>query len=189
MKINSANISYNYKITTLPLILVLLLFSCEDKQDYASTNYISKASTKLHLSEEFITDKFVKNGNSIIETKALNVPDTDLIVNGFIGGLRRPFATHRASFVLADESLERCDEIDDDHCNTPWDVCCEDRNKVMLGTLTVQFTDTNGSVLRGNIQNIHRLRPGIGIQIHGKVAKESLPNAMVINASKFMIKN
>jgi hypothetical protein len=189
MKIKSAKIPHTYITNVATAILASLLFSCEDKQDYASASYESKASTKLHLSEEFITDKFIKNGISIIEAKALNIPNTELVVNGFIGGLRKPFATHRATFVLADESLERCDEIDDDHCNTPWDVCCEDRNKVMLGTLTVQFTDTNGSVLRGNIQNIHRLRPGIGIQIHGKVAKESLPNAMVINASKFMIKN
>ena len=189
MKIKTTKISHTYVIHTVTVILVLLLFSCEGKQEYASTYYESKASAKLHLSEEFIADKYVRNGISIIEAKVLNVPDTELVVNGFIGGLRKPFATHRATFVLADETLERCDEIDDDHCNTPWDVCCEDRNKVMLGTLTVQFTDTNGSVLSGNIQNIHGLRPGIGIQIHGKVAKESLSNAMVINATKFMITN
>ena len=189
MKNNSPKILQNYIIIVATVILVSLLLSCEGKQDYENSNYESKASTKLHLSSEFITDKFFNNGISIIEAKAINVPHTELVVNGFIGGLRKPFATHRATFVLADESLERCDEIDDDHCTTPWDVCCEDRNRVMLGTLTVQFTDVNGSVLRGNIQNIHGLRPGIGIQIHGKVAKESLANAMVINASKFMIKN
>ena len=176
-------------INVVTVVLVSLLFSCEGKQDYANTNYESKVSTKLHLSKEFITDKYIKKGISIIKAKTLNAPNTELVVNGFIGGLRKPFATNRASFVLADDSLERCDEIDDDHCTTPWDVCCEDRNKVMLGTLSVQFTDVNDSVLRGNIQNIHGLRPGIGIQIQGKVAKESLPNAMIINANKFMIKN
>jgi len=189
MKNKSIYKLHTYIINIATVTFVSLLLSCEGIQDEASNNYESKTTTKLNLSKEFIADKFVNNGNSIIEAKALNVPNTDLVVNGFIGGLRKPFSTHRATFVLADETLKRCDEIDDDHCNTPWDVCCEDRNKVMLGTLTVQFTDTNGSVLRGNIQNIHGLRPGIGIQIHGKVARESLANAMVINASKFMIKN
>ena len=28
-------------------------------------------------------------------------------------------------------------------------------------TLTVQFTDTNGTALHGNIQNTHGLRPGM----------------------------
>ena len=189
MRIKATKISHTYIIHLVTVSLLLLLFSCEGKQDYASTYYETKASAKLALSEEFIADKYIKDGISIIEAKKLNVPNTELVVNGFIGGLRKPFATHHATFVLADETLERCDEVDDDHCNTPWDVCCEDRNKIMLGTLTVQFTDTNGSVLHGNIQNIHGLRSGIGIQIHGKVAKESLANAMVINASKFMITN
>ena len=161
MKNKSTNISHTYIINIAKVILVSLLLSCENKLEYASTNYESKASIKLHFSKKFLTDKFVNDGISVIEAKALNVPNTDLVVNGFIGGLRKPFATHRATFVLADESLERCDEINDDHCTTPWDVCCEDRNKVMLGTLSVQFTDANGSVLRGNIQNIHGLRPGI----------------------------
>ena len=37
----------------------------------------------------------------------------------------------------------------------------------MPGTLSVQLTDMNGEI----IENIHGLRPGIGIQIHEKVAK------------------
>ena len=41
----------------------------------------------------------------------------------------------------------------------------------MPGTLSVQLTDMNGEILRDNIENIHGLRPGIGIQIHEKVAK------------------
>jgi len=189
MKNKTNKILHNYIINVLNLILISLLFSCYGKEDSTSTKYESKAFIKVDLSEDFIAETILKKGISVIEARALNVPNTDLIVNGFIGGLRKPFATHRATFVLADESLEKCDEIDDDHCSTPWDVCCEDRGKVMLGTLSVQFTDENGSVLHGNIENIHGLRPGIGLQIQGKVAQESLPKAMLINVSKFRIKN
>ena len=59
----------------------------------------------------------------------------------------------------------------------------------MPATLSVQLTDMNGEILRDNIENIHGLRPGIGVQIQGKVDPESLPNAMLINVNKFKIKN
>ena len=41
----------------------------------------------------------------------------------------------------------------------------------MPGTLSVQLTEMNGEILRDNIENIHGLRPSIGIQIHEKVSK------------------
>ncbi len=106
----------------------------------------------------------------LIEPEVLNPSWIYLTVNGFIGGLRIPFANHRETLVLKEDSLPIFDRIDDD-CSRLWKICSEDWNKVMPGTLSVQLTDMNGEILRDNIENIHGLRPSIGIQIHEKVAK------------------
>ena len=106
----------------------------------------------------------------LIEPDVLNPSWIYLTVNGFIGGLRIRFANHRETLVLKEDSLPIFDRIDDD-CSRLWKICSEDWNKVMPGTLRVQLTDMNGEILSDNIENIHGLRPSIGIQIHEKVAK------------------
>jgi len=106
----------------------------------------------------------------LFEPEKLISSDAYLKVNGFIGDLRIPIANHRETLFLTENWLLIWDRIDDD-CSRLWIICSEDWNKVVLGTLSVQLTDMNGEILPDNIENIHGLRPSIGLQIHEKVAK------------------
>ncbi|MFW5883723.1 MAG: hypothetical protein ACOCVG_05080 [Verrucomicrobiota bacterium] len=70
-----------------------------------------------------------------------------VVVSGQIGGMVEPFGEGYALFMLADESLMFCDETGDMACQTPWDACCEDPEKVKANRLLVQFADASGEVL------------------------------------------
>ena len=53
---------------------------------------------------------------SVCEFRELQDTDGEFIVEGFIGGRKNPFVENRAIFILGDESLETCDEKDNDTC-------------------------------------------------------------------------
>jgi hypothetical protein len=76
--------------------------------------YDSKRFIKLSLTEEFLTGKFLKDGIMLVEPEKLISSDSYLKVNGFIGDLRIPFANHRETLVLKEDSLPIFDRIDDD---------------------------------------------------------------------------
>lgn len=47
-----------------------------------------------------------------------------------------------ATFRLVDDSLNHCAEMEgDDHCDTPWDYCCEDPEALRRYTVNVEFLD------------------------------------------------
>ena len=92
-------------------------------------------------------------------------------------------------FRSGDESLETCDELPDDHCPTPWDACCEDKDKILAGTLSVQILDENASLKRmiGSLEGIQGLQAGSKIKILCEVDKESIPDSMLVNARQIQI--
>ena len=177
-----------YKSLAIKIMLfgILCVSSCDKNKEISKEN-INKYK-KAEISDEFISNSTVDDGISVIEAKQFNTPSKEIVVNGFIGGLRNPFALNRASFVLGDNRLETCDKKPDDHCPTPWDACCEDRNKIIEGTINIQFIDKNGSVLRGSLYDVHGLKPGIQIQVQGMVDNESTMEAMLVNAKRIIIK-
>lgn len=106
-----------------------------------------------------------------------------LIVLGQIGGTLKPFTTGYAGFVLSDEEVVFCDEMEDDHCSTPWDACCEDKEKLKANRASVQFVDAEGIPLSGGLKGVEGLQELEKVIIVGEVALQSTPNNLVINAS------
>lgn len=142
----------------------------------------SKDYPKAKLSFKIFSETDLGTPISVTEAKKKNRIGEKLVIDGFIGGQKRPFASNRASFILADLSLETCDVIPGDSCPTPWDVCCEDRKVVLGATMNIQFLDKNGSLIHGTAEGVQDLKPGLKIRIHGKVSDKSLPESMVLNA-------
>ena len=155
-------------------------FISANEEELSGNN--SKVYPKAKLSFKIFSEIDLGNPISITEAKKKNRIGKELVIDGFIGGQKRPFASNRASFILADLSLETCDKIYGDTCPTPWDVCCEDRKVILNATMNIQILDKNGSLIHGTVEGVQGLKPGLKIRIQGKVSDKSLPESMVLNA-------
>lgn len=183
------------KYTLLKLISILIITSTFSGCD--SSPHDSKHSVDINYQENqypkailpinlFVTDLH-DSSISVLEARRRNLVGKNLSVEGFIGTRRDPFSANRASFILGDDTIETCDQILGDNCPTPWDACCEDRNKIRERILSIQILDNNHSLIHGNLNGVGGLKPGLKIKVLGTVDTHSLPSAMVLNATKIQI--
>jgi hypothetical protein len=158
--------------------LVLVLTAC-GPNDSASISQTSKDDilATMQLSEA------PKNVLSVASVRAQANPRTPITVRGQIGGTRLPFVDGYAGFVLADPELVFCDEMGDDHCNTPWDACCEDPDRLKAMRVSVQFVDAIGNPIQQNLQTSIGLNELDEVVVIGTVAESSTPTNVIIEAT------
>lgn len=112
-------------------------------------------------------------------------PGDEVVFEAKVMGTETPFIDGRALVVVGDEgTLDSCDVMEgDDHCRTPWDVCCEDREEILNGTVTVQVVDENGKVLPHGLKGVNGLKELSRLRIKGTVAPMSTAQALIVNAT------
>ena len=115
-------------------------------------------------------------------------PDTRVVFEARIGGSRDPFVENRAVFFVADPSLADCDTIEEDHCKTPWDYCCEPQDNKRKHMATVQVVDAGGQPLKLSLQGEHGLTPGVTVYISGTVEQVDDAGNFVVNADSIYVK-
>jgi hypothetical protein len=108
-----------------------------------------------------------------------------VIIEAKVMGTETPFVDKRALFVVGDEgTLTSCDlRGGKDHCETPWDNCCDDPDALRAGTATIQIVDDGGQVLKHGIRGVHGLKELSRVRIEGVVAPQSTADALIINAT------
>jgi len=105
-----------------------------------------------------------------------------VVVRGKIGGLVAPFADKYAMFLLADTSLT----IATCGTQTPWDYCCEPREKVMANLATIQVVDAAGKLLKLPLRGVSGLTPMADVVVQGTVAKADT-NILIVNAKNIYV--
>jgi len=132
--------------------LILALAGCGGPEP-DQTSSPSRPDQLAHL--------FLENAPSIPTPVAQIVSDpvegAEVSITGRIGGTLHPFGEGFAVFFLADDSLVFCNERPGDPCETPWDACCEDPEKITAGRLLVQFHDESGEVLPQSLEGVNGL--------------------------------
>jgi len=174
------NIHYHIS-TTLLTSLLIFNSGCSE-----SSNREAK-SEKAKISDSFMSKKDLGMALSVIELTENNYTGKEFIIEGFIGGRKKPFAQNSALFILGDHSLQTCDEKAKDNCPTPWDVCCEDRKKVASSTLSVQVLDSKGMLLSGTLDGVEGLEAGAHVKVKGRLDQNSQTNAFIINAKNIYL--
>ncbi len=111
----------------------------------------------------------------------------DIVVRGRIGGRTDPFVAGRAVFMLADAALPTCAERHGDGCPTPWDYCCEPRDKLIANTATIQVVGPDGQPLRTDVANTHGLKPTAEVVVVGTVRTHDA-GALVVDARQIWVK-
>ncbi len=161
--------------------LLFLIMGCERK------NSVEPTGPKADMDAGIITNEDLGESISVREARELNKPKTRLVMEGFIGGRKKPFSTTKAVFTFGDDSLETCDEIPGDNCPTPWDACCEDRRKINSSTISVQVLNKQGELMSGTLKGVNGLLPGKRIRILATVDEKSIEESMIVNAEKIKV--
>ena len=179
------------KNLTTTILLSLVIFSCQKEESHNHTNSTASTSEdfskKATIPDGFITKNPLGESISVLEARSRNEPAKQMIVEGAICGILEPFTSNRAMFILGDLSIKTCDKTPGDNCPTPWDACCEDRKKIISGSLTVRLLDENGTLKDGTLKNVNGLNAGRKIKVQGVVSTQSIPSSMISNATQIQL--
>lgn len=122
----------------------------------------------------------------VAEVKKSATAGQEVVLFGRIGGRKDPFVSGRAMFMLSDRSIPSCAEKHSDGCPTPWDYCCEPKETVLAGTLTVEIVGSDGKPLKTGLSGVHGLEPLADVFVRGKVVGAG--NDLVIDATGVYVK-
>ena len=112
----------------------------------------------------------------------------EVVIRGRIAGRAEPFTEGRAQFQLVDMSVKACNEMPDDKCESPWDMCCEDKKTIADNSVTVQVAGAAGRPLKSELKGVNGLRPLSEVTVKGKVQKSPDGKAVTVNATEMFVK-
>jgi hypothetical protein len=148
-----------------------------------SDSEVATASAALAPSSHILLSEAPTPAIPVGQARKEALPGQEVTVIGQVGGVRDPIAENYASFVMADEAIYFCDEMEDEGCTTPWDACCEDPEKLAANRASVVFLDDQGQPLSLNLKEVANLSGLNLVTIKGVVAPESTSENMIIHAS------
>ena len=108
-------------------------------------------------------------------------------LRGRIGGSLSPFTAERAVFTIIDPALPACSDNEGDSCETPWDYCCEPKEKIRANAATVQVVDASGAPLKTGLQGAGGLAPLSEVVVVGTVSQRDEGGTLVVNAEKIYV--
>ena len=112
-----------------------------------------------------------------------------ITVVGRIGGSENPFVAGRAVFTIVDPVLKSCaDGGDPDHCETPWDYCCESRESLKRNIATIEISGADGRPLPIAVRGLEGLDPLATIAVTGTVTEANDSGLLVIRATRIAVK-
>jgi hypothetical protein len=162
-------------------LLSLVLAACSPADEVAKQD-VANASD---LGESLFIEPAPKGALSVAEGRVQLAPGDEAVIEGQIGGVLEPFLSGYVGFVLADTEVVFCNEMSEaDHCETPWDACCEDSDQLKARRISVQFVDAEGNPLEGDVQSLTTLKALDHVAVIGTVAETSTPENMIVNARK-----
>ncbi len=171
-------------LSVATLALLAVTFGCERRVDSVAP---PAASPVAALPADMFLSAPPAGARDVGALKEDTTASGDVVVHGRIGGRRDPFVRGTAVFLLTDMSLPTCDMGPGDQCPTPWDYCCEPKDKLAAHTCTVQIVGADGQALPIDVQGQHGLDPKADIYVKGKIAERG-EGVLVIDAVQIYVK-
>ena len=179
----TSNVTTDMKNLTLSVIALsaLLLSSCSGDPSGDSAEGSGSAP------DSKITPVFVASAPAdpipVIKAREKATPGSEVTVTGKIAGVANPFTEGFASLVLADESLQTCDLIPGDQCETPWDACCVAPEDIKAQRMTIQIPDGSGMPVAESLKGVNGLKEMDVLVVKGTVDGSSTPENLILNAA------
>lgn len=167
-------------LKSLALLPVLALVSCGDKPEETTGTPADPASSVL---EAVLVTEAPADPIPVSEARQSPNPGTEITVTGDIIGKPEVFVDNRAMFTIGDpEKITSCNRMPDDHCTTPWDVCCDDPEVIKSSIATVQVVDEDGRIIKEGLKGLGGMKELSIVTVKGTVAEGSNADNLLINA-------
>lgn len=131
------------------------------------------------LPDKYLLAADVPDAGSVRDARAQRSTGDELVVVGKV----KDFVEGLAAFTLADLTLRSCKDMEaekgEDHCDTPWDYCCEDPAALKAGVATVELRG-DGQPLAIPVRGFHGLDHLTTVVVRGKVEKDSAGNLTIV---------
>ena len=178
------------KLRTLNTLIIVsaILVGCDPQNSEVESRTLDTSQTKEKKSsslEGLLATSEPTDALSIRTLKSDDNIDKEVVVIGRIGGRVEPFVENRAMFMMADLELEMC-TAEGDHCETPWDACCETPENIIASAITVQVKDKNGNLIKEDLRALTGLKSLAKITVQGKVAEQS-EQVVVLDAKSIFV--
>jgi len=172
------------KPTIILSLLTAALVSCSEKQNATD---VKVEVTSPELKAVFV-ERIADEASPIHLARTTVQPRDVIVLKGQVMGAMEPFVDGRAAFILGDRAkLTPCNERPDDHCESPWDVCCDTKEALREGTATIQIVGEDGRPLKEGLEGVEGLEKLSKILVKGEVAEQSGPGNLVVNATAIQV--
>ena len=176
-----------HTLTLLP-ILALALSSCSEKPTESNSSEANAEKTQGSQLSSILTENKPEGAIQINALRKSAKTGESVTVTGKILGASSVLIDNRAIMILGDPNfLTSCDLKEDDHCSTPWDVCCDDVDTINANIVTVQVVDEAGRPLKQGFRGIGGIKELSHITLNGTVAEGSNEKNMLVNASSLYV--
>ena len=166
------------KTLLAPAALLALVTSCGgDTQSAAPV-----APTGPHPLDGYYMDAAPEGA---IEVAALRGLEDGATVT--VRGDVQEFAPVKGKAVLSlyDHALLSCDEIEDDHCPTPWDFCCIPPEEIAKACALVEFRQ-EGKLVSADLGGFHGITHLSDIVVTGKLSLDDAENAKIVASGLYV---
>jgi hypothetical protein len=103
-------------------------------------------------------------------------------VAGVVGGRKQAFTDGLAAFTIVDRELPKCAE---DHCETPWDYCCEPLENLKKNMVTIEVRE-GSSPLKSTARGFHGLDHMKNVVVTGEAQRDEAGNVIVVASGIFV---
>lgn len=176
------------RFTLSALAATALLLSLAGCTETNSTDSSTTSSSAASLPQTLFASASPSGATGVADAKAAAKQGDRVVFEGRVGGRKDPFIANRAVFYVADASLLSCAEMEEDHCPTPWDYCCEPPDNLLAHLATVQVVDDAGQPLKVSLEKQGGLEPLKTVVIVGTVDQTDESGAFVVNAESIFVK-
>lgn len=174
------------KTIAMSITIALILAGCGAQvADKAQTSEAPAANDQGSALKGLLTGSEPADALSVHALKADDHTGQEVVVTGRIGGTVEPFVQNRAMFMMADMNLEMC-TTEGDHCETPWDACCETPEDRIASAITVQVKDGAGAIIKEDLNGFSGLDPLAMVTVTGTVSEQN-DQVLVLDAKSIYI--
>ncbi|MBC8309858.1 MAG: hypothetical protein ISR75_06035 [Phycisphaerales bacterium] len=169
----------------LTTILASILIGCGGTTENKAT--APEQVTKLP--ESFFTTERPRDVKDLVEVKKTAKKGDEVTFLSRIGGRKNSsFVPTLSMMIVADPALKSCEVMsEEDHCATPEDYCCEDRDLLRAGLGTIRFMDESGDAYPFSVDGDHGLEILKYVVITGKVHDISDNGNFIVDASRVWV--
>jgi hypothetical protein len=175
------------KLTTILLaaIIPFAIISCGDKEK--SESKTEETSNKAGLEHILLKEK-PTDPIKISELRTDHKAGENVTFSGQIIGAKEVLIDELAVMIMGDPTkMTTCNLLPGDGCETPWDVCCDDKDVIRGNIVTVQVLDESGKPVKTGLRGLSGIKEMSDVIVTGEIDKSSNEKNMVINATGIFV--